>query len=93
MCRWILLTHDRAIADSFSLTHEYLSVMLGVRRATVTVIARRLKDQGVIDYTRGRLIVTNRAWLESCSCECYRVIKEQIARTFGHDKLRPAGKY
>jgi len=90
MCRWILLTQDRATADSFSLTHEYLSVMLGVRRATVTVIARRLKDEGMIDYTRGRLAVTNRAWLEDCSCECYGLIKEQMARTFGRDEPRPA---
>ena len=94
MCRWILLTHDRADADIFLLTHEYLSVMLGVRRATVTVIAQRLKDQGVIDYTRGRLIITNREWLESCSCDCYRVIKEQMTRTFGNvQPQRREGKY
>ena len=82
MCRWILLTHDRAGADAFALTHEYLSVMLGVRRATVTTIARDLKESGVIAYTRGRVVVANRSALEECSCECYRLIKEQMARTF-----------
>lgn len=92
MCRWILHTHDRAGTDVFSLTHEYLAVMLGVRRATVTVIARRLKDEGIIDYTRGHLIVTNRTWLESCACECYAVIKEQMARTFNRDESRSVGK-
>lgn len=82
MCRWILLTHDRAGADMFALTHEYLSVMLGVRRATVTTIAHRLKERGLIAYTRGRLVVTNRAGMEACSCQCYRLIKDQMARTF-----------
>jgi CRP-like cAMP-binding protein len=84
MCRWILLTHDRAGADMFALTHEYLSVMLGVRRATVTTIAHRLKERGLIAYTRGRLVVTNRKGMEACSCQCYRLIKEQMARTFTH---------
>lgn len=92
MCRWILLTHDRAGADMFSLTHEYLSVMLGVRRATVTTIAHRLKERGFIAYTRGRLVVTDRSGLEGCTCECYRLIKEQMARTFTHsaDMFNPA---
>lgn len=94
MCRWILLTHDRANADVFALTHEYLAVMLGVRRATVTTIARRLKDQGFIAYTRGRLAVTNRRQLEDCSCECYGLIKEQMARTFSNAQREAlAGKY
>jgi CRP-like cAMP-binding protein len=88
MCRWILLTHDRAGGDVFELTHEYLSVMLGVRRATVTTIAHRLKEKGLIAYTRGRVAVTNRRWLEACSCECYRLINEQMARTFAsHESL------
>ena len=88
MCRWILLTHDCAGADVFALTHEYLSVMLGVRRATVTTIAHRLKQKGLITYTRGRLVVLNRSGLEACSCECYGLIKEQMARTFtNHDRV------
>ena len=92
MCRWILLTHDRAGVDVFALTHEYLSVMLGVRRATVTTTAQRLKEKGLITYTRGRLVVLNRSGLEACSCECYRLIKEQMAHTFtNHNSiLRPA---
>ena len=82
MCRWILLTHDRADADVFQLTHEYLSLMLGARRATVTTIAQRLKEQRLIAYTRGTLVVTNRRGLEYCSCECYRFIKEQMPQSF-----------
>ncbi len=83
MCRWILLTQDRATTDTFSLTHEYLSLMLGARRATVSDIAHRLKEAGIINYTRGKLRVTDRQRLEGCSCECYRLIKDQTARTFG----------
>ena len=87
MCRWILLTHDRAATNAFALTHEYLSVMLGVRRATVTTIARRLKERGFIAYTRGRLVIVNRLGLEECSCECYRLIKDQMARTFAQSSV------
>jgi CRP-like cAMP-binding protein len=85
MCRWILLTHDRAATDTFALTHEYLSLMLGARRATVSDIAHKLKDAGIIAYTRGKLKVTDRKRLEECSCECYRLIKDQTARTFSQD--------
>jgi len=82
MCRWILLTHDRADSDSFALTHEYLSLMLGARRATVSAIAHKLKEEGIVSYTRGKLKVTDRPRLEACSCECYDLIKKQTARTF-----------
>jgi CRP-like cAMP-binding protein len=77
MCRWILLTHDRAVTDKFALTHEYLSLMLGARRATISSIAHRLKEDGIISYTRGWVKVTDRERLEACSCECYRSIKDQ----------------
>lgn len=82
MCRWILLTYDRASTDTFALTHEYLSLMLGARRATVSAIAHNLKEAGIISYTRGKLRVSNRQRLEACSCDCYRLIKEQSARAF-----------
>jgi len=83
MCRWILLTHDRAATDTFALTHEYLSLMLGARRATISAIAHKLKEEGIISYKRAKLQVTDRQALEDCSCECYRVIREQTVRTFG----------
>ena len=81
MCRWILLTHDRAGSDVFALTQEYLALMLGVRRATVSVIAHQLKHAGLISYTRGKLTITDREGLEECCCECYVLIKNQIERT------------
>lgn len=82
MCRWILLTHDRVEGDEFPLTQEYLALMLGVRRPTVTDIAQKLREEGLINYTRGRLTVTDRPRLEDCACACYGVIREQVARTF-----------
>ncbi|HEU4509338.1 MAG TPA: Crp/Fnr family transcriptional regulator [Pyrinomonadaceae bacterium] len=91
MCRWILLTQDRASDEAFPLTHEYLSLMLGTRRATVSSIAHDLKEQGIIAYTRGKMRVTNRERLEACSCDCYRLIKEQMSHTFNHD--RPVAQF
>ncbi len=86
MCRWILLTHDRVEGDVFPLTQEYLALMLGVRRPTVSEIAHRLKEAGLINYTRGNLAVTDRGGLEAAACECYRMVREQIARTFHADE-------
>ena len=85
MCRWILLTQDRLGSDAFALTQEHLSLMLGVRRATVSVIAHALKKEGVITYQRGKLKVTDREGLEACSCDCYSLIRDQTMRTFRKD--------
>jgi CRP-like cAMP-binding protein len=75
VCRWLLMCHDRVEAEEFTLTHEFLSEMLGVRRQTVTVIAGTLQAAGLITYHRGVIRVLNRKRLEAASCECYRVIK------------------
>jgi CRP-like cAMP-binding protein len=72
--RWLLMTHDRAGTDTFPLTQEFLSHMLGVRRATVNVATGMLKKAGFIRYVRGKITVTDRHGLESASCECYRAI-------------------
>lgn len=72
--RWLLMTHDRASADTFPLTQEFLSHMLGVRRATVNVATGMLKKAGFIRYVRGRITVMDRPGLESASCECYRAV-------------------
>jgi CRP-like cAMP-binding protein len=70
--RWLLMTQDRVGAPSFSLTHEFLSYMLGVRRASVSVAAESLQRVGLIRYSRGKMAVVDRAGLEAASCECYR---------------------
>lgn len=85
MCRWILLTHDRVEGDEFPLTHEYLALMLSVRRPTVTDIAQKLREEGLVSYTRGNFTVTDRPRLEECACVCYNLIREQLARTFSRE--------
>jgi CRP-like cAMP-binding protein len=72
--RWLLMTHDRAGQDTFPLTQEFLSHMLGVRRASVNVATGMLKKAGFIRYVRGKITVTDRAGLESASCNCYHDI-------------------
>jgi CRP-like cAMP-binding protein len=75
MGRWLLMCRDRVEKDEFTLTHEFLAEMLGVRRQTVTVIAGTLQAAGVITYHRGVIRILNRKKLETASCECYGVTK------------------
>jgi len=78
--RWLLMVQDRMPGDSFALTHEVLSLMLGVRRSSVTVAAGRLSSAGLIEYRRGQVTITNRAGLQQRSCECYRAIWDEYDR-------------
>jgi CRP-like cAMP-binding protein len=75
MCRWLLMCRDRVEKEEFTLTHEFLAEMLGVRRQTVTVIAGTLQTASLITYHRGVIRILNRKGLEDASCECYGVIK------------------
>ena len=79
-CRWLLTTHDRIKRDEFSLTHETLAIMLGVRRPTITLIAASLQRAGFIHYHRGCIRILNRRGLELTSCECYQTIRERVRR-------------
>ena len=82
--RWLLMTHDRVEgSDSFPLTHEFLSFMLGVRRAGVTVAAGALQKAGLIRYTRGKITVLDRQGLEEASCECYGIVRAHFQRLIG----------
>jgi hypothetical protein len=83
--RWLLMTHDRAGSDTFPLTQEFLSHMLGVRRATVNIATGALRKAGFIRYVRGKITVIDRAGLESAACDCYKAI---IAV---YDSVLPAG--
>jgi Mn-dependent DtxR family transcriptional regulator len=62
------------------LTQEYLAAMLGARRPTVTLVAKRLQRAGLIDYHRGRIVIQNRPGLARLSCECYGVVRSQFER-------------
>ena len=81
-CRWILMTQDRALANEFPLTHEFLSHMLGVRRVSVTSVLKPLQDAGLIRNRRGRIAVVNRKGLEAAACECYRSVRDEFDRLF-----------
>jgi CRP-like cAMP-binding protein len=78
--RWLLMTHDRVGGDTFALTQLTLSQMLGVRRATVSEAAGALQQAGLIEYSRGRITVLDRAGLEAAACVCYAVIRAEFAR-------------
>jgi CRP-like cAMP-binding protein len=78
--RWLLMTHDRMHEQDFNLSHEFLAVMLGVQRPTVSVIAATLQEAGLIRYMHGRITVTNRKGLEAASCECYPIIRRHFDR-------------
>ena len=82
LARWLLMTHDRAHADHFHLTHQYLADMLGVQRSAITIAAGVLQSGKIISYTRGEIYVLDRCGLESASCECYRAVIEDHQRLF-----------
>ena len=81
--RWLLATHDRAQRDEFVLTQDFLSVMLGVTRPQLTLVASSLRRAGLIDYKRGQVRINDRAGLEAVACECYEIIKTEFARLLG----------
>ncbi|HWW82523.1 MAG TPA: Crp/Fnr family transcriptional regulator [Vicinamibacterales bacterium] len=73
LARWLLTAQDRVDRNEFPLTQEFVAMMLGATRPTVTVVAGTLQRAGLITYHRGRVTVVDREGLERASCECYRV--------------------
>lgn len=78
LARWLLMYHDRLERDEFELTHEFMSHMLGVRRASVSEVANQLQARGFISYQRGHIKILDRKGLEDFACECYPVVKEKF---------------
>lgn len=72
--RWLAHTYDRVSTDTFPITQEFLALMLGVRRATVSVNARILQRAGLIHYSRGRMRIVDPDGLRAAACECYGLI-------------------
>jgi hypothetical protein len=86
--RWLLHTQDRVGRDDFPLTHQFLSQMLGVRRATVTEAMGALQATGAITYEMGKIRVQNRATLEAAACECYDIIVREFDRLLDGPEAR-----
>ncbi|MDB4916937.1 MAG: transcriptional regulator, Crp/Fnr family [Gemmatimonadetes bacterium] len=78
--RWLLLTHDRVESDLLPLTQEFLAIMLGVRRASVTSAAASLQKRGAISYKHGKITVLDRAGLEAASCVCYGLMQQMYQK-------------
>lgn len=78
--RWLLQTHDSIVADTFNLRQEFLAMMLGVQRQSVTIAAGSLQRAGFIRYRRGHVTIEDREGLESASCECYEKVRSEYSR-------------
>jgi CRP-like cAMP-binding protein len=83
LARWMLMAHDRAEGDQFPMTHEFMAMMLGVRRSGVTVTAGTLKQAGLISYANGRMTILDRPALEAVACECYGIVQRQFEQLLG----------
>jgi CRP-like cAMP-binding protein len=81
--RWLLLTHDRVSSNQVPLTQQCLAQMLGVRRASVGMVAGKLQKAGLIRYSRGVITILDRPGLEAAACECYRIIEAEYSRLLG----------
>ena len=79
LARWLLTAQDRMETTEFPMTQEFMAMMLGVTRPTVTVIAGTLQKAGLITYHRGSITIVVRQKLESASCECYRTTTRLLA--------------
>lgn len=80
LSRWLLHTLDRLPDNQITTTQEIIARILGVRREGVTLAAKKLQEEGLIDYARGRIAIPDRARLEHATCECYNVVRQETLR-------------
>jgi CRP-like cAMP-binding protein len=90
LARWLLMAHDRVGVDAFPLTQEFVAMMLGVSRPSVTIVAGTLQKDELITYHRGHVMILDREKLELASCECYRVVTKLLASV--HKPLSKRGR-
>jgi CRP-like cAMP-binding protein len=81
--RWLLMVNDRIDRNPFELTHEFLAIMLGATRPTVTLAAEALRKAGLVEYRRGKVTIIDRPGLERAACECYALITDEYERAIG----------
>ena len=86
--RWLLEVRDRVQSDQFPLTHKFMAEMLGIRRSSVTDVARKLRKREVIEYRRGKLQIKQTEVLEKLSCECYFALKEEYDRLLASEPIK-----
>ena len=87
LARWLLTVQDQIQSDQLTLTQEFISQMMGTRRAGVTVAAMALQQAQMIRYTRGKITVIDREKLKLAACECYSVIHHEFSRLLGGGKV------
>lgn len=79
LARWLLLAHDRVVGDVLPVTHDLLAITLGVRRASISEALSKFEAEGIVSKTRGALRISSRDALQSCACECYRIVDDRFA--------------
>ncbi len=82
LCRWLLVVSDSVRSESFDVTQEHIANMLGHQRNRITLAARELLQEGLIEYGGGNMKILDRAGLEAAACECYRVVKDSFEQVF-----------
>ena len=83
LCRWLLRARDLSGSDHLPFTQEFLAEMLVVRRTSVTTVAHKLQEAGMVRYTRGRIEILDIEGLRDTACECYETVKAQYAELLG----------
>ena len=91
LARWLLMARDREGTDTMPMTQEFLALMLGTRRTTVTLVAGELQRKGLIEYTRGKVTILSRGGLEAVACACYRVTKQALDMLYQQSLVMSGG--
>jgi CRP-like cAMP-binding protein len=82
LCRWLKLIHNRVRRNEFPMRHEFLAMMLGVHRPTVSTAAKILQTAGIITYVRGNMQILDPQGLTDGSCECLELMESQVDKIF-----------